>query len=84
MPYSILRFSGDGNYGEGPCALVLPDIKMLNVMNRDMMQAAELAVMPPMLAARDGIFSTGFNLTPGAINYGGVDERCAGAGDPRG
>lgn len=75
MPYSILRFSGDGNYGEGPCALVLPDIKMLNVMNRDMMQAAELAVMPPMLAARDGIFSTGFNLTPGAINYGGVDDQ---------
>lgn len=44
-------------------------------MNRDMMQAAELAVMPPMLTARDGIFSTGFNLTPGAINYGGVDDQ---------
>lgn len=75
MPYSILRFTGDSNYGHGPCALVLPDIRMLNVMNRDMMQAAELAVMPPMLAARDGVFSAGFNLTPGAINYGGVDDQ---------
>jgi len=76
MPYSVLRFTGDSNYGEGPCALVLPDIKMLNVMNRDMMQAAELAVMPPLLAARDGVFSaTGINLTPGAVNYGGVDDQ---------
>lgn len=75
MPYAVLRFSGDGNYGDGPCSLILPDIKMLNVMNRDMMQAAELAVMPPMLAAEDGIFSAGFSLTPGAINYGGIDRQ---------
>lgn len=75
MPYAVLRFSGDANYGTGPSELVLPDIKMLNVMNRDMMQAAELAVMPPMLAAEDGIFSSGFNLTPGAINYGGIDRQ---------
>lgn len=75
LPYAILRFSGAGNYGEGPCSLILPDIKQLNVMNRDMIQAAELAVMPPMLAAEDGVFSSGFNLTPGAINYGGVDRQ---------
>lgn len=74
MPYAVLRFAGDANYGEGPCALVLPDIKQLNVMNRDVMQAAQRVVNPALLAAHDGVFSAAMNLTPGAVNYGGVDE----------
>ena len=80
MPYAILRFTGDANYGEGPCALVLPDIKQLNLMNRDVIQAAQRVVNPALLAAHDGVFSpAGINLTPGAVNYGGVDE----SGRPR-
>lgn len=75
MPYSMIRFSGSGNYGVGPCSIILPDIKMLNAMTRDVGQASQLAVIPPMLLANDSFFSSSFNLTPGAMNYGGVDDQ---------
>jgi hypothetical protein len=46
---------------------------MLNEMNRTVIQAAQLAVLPPLLAHRDGILDA-IRLTPAAINYGGVDD----------
>lgn len=53
---------------------ILPDVKMLNEMNKTVMQAAQLATLPPLLAARDGILDA-IRVTPGAINYGGVDDQ---------
>jgi hypothetical protein len=52
---------------------ILPDVKMLNEMNRTTIQAAQLALLPPMLVHRDGILDA-MRLTPGALNYGGVDD----------
>ncbi len=76
FPYSVGRYDllpGEV-YGRGPCMTILPDVKMLNEMNRTTIQAAQLSVLPPMLAHRDGILDA-IKLTPAAINYGGVDDK---------
>jgi hypothetical protein len=53
---------------------ILPDVKMLNEMNRVTVQAAQLALLPPLLARRDGILDA-IRLTPAAVNYGGLDDQ---------
>lgn len=60
-------------HGRSPAMTVLPDIKMLNEMERTTIQAAQLATLPPLLAHKDGILDA-IRLTPAAINYGGVDD----------
>lgn len=75
FPYAVGRYdltAGDV-YGRSPCMTILPDVKMLNEMNRTTIQAAQLALLPPMLVHRDGILDA-MRLTPGALNYGGVDD----------
>lgn len=75
FPYAVGRYDlvpGE-IYGRSPCMTILPDVKMLNEMNRTTIQAAQLAVLPPLLAHRDGILDA-IRLTPAAINYGGVDD----------
>ncbi len=61
-------------YGRSPCMTILPDVKMLNEMNRVTVQAAQLALLPPLLARRDGILDA-IRLTPAAVNYGGLDDQ---------
>lgn len=76
FPYPVSRYSATPGdiYGRGPAELVLPDVKMLNGMNKTTFQAGQLRVLPPILAHRDGILD-GVKLTPAAINYGGVDAQ---------
>jgi hypothetical protein len=76
FPYSVGRYDllpGEV-YGRSPCMTILPDVKMLNEMNRTTIQAAQLAVLPPLLAGRDGILDA-IKITPAAINYGGVNDQ---------
>lgn len=75
MPYAVGRYDlAPGEvYGRSPCMTILPDVKMLNEMNRTTIQAAQLKVLPPLLAHNDGILDA-IRLTPAAINYGGVDD----------
>lgn len=76
FPYAVSRYDlvpGE-IYGRSPCMTILPDVKMLNEMNRTTIQAAQLAVLPPQLAHRDGILDA-IKMTPAAINYGGVDDQ---------
>ena len=75
FPYAVSRYAVTSGevYGRGPAQLILPDVMMLNEMNRTVIQAAQLAVLPPLLAHRDGILDA-IRLTPAAINYGGVDD----------
>lgn len=75
MPYPVGRYDlAPGEvYGRSPCMTILPDVKMLNEMNRTTIQAAQLKVLPPLLAHADGILDA-IRLTPAAINYGGVDD----------
>lgn len=76
MPYACGRYDLNPGevYGRSPCMTILPDVKMLNEMNKTTIQAAQLAVLPPLLANRDGILDA-IRLTPAAINYGGVDDQ---------
>jgi len=52
---------------------VLPDIKMLNEMSKTVIRAAHKIVDPPLLLQEDGALSA-FDMRPGALNYGGVNE----------
>lgn len=76
FPYAVSRYANTPGeiYGRGPVELILPDVKMLYAMMNTTVQAAQLAALPPQLAHRDGILDA-LRLTPGAINYGGVDDQ---------
>jgi hypothetical protein len=75
FPVAVSRYSVSAGevYGRSPCMTVLPDIKMLNEMERTTIQAAQLATLPPLLAHKDGILDA-FRMTPAAMNYGGIDD----------
>lgn len=77
FPYPTARYDlvpGEV-YGRSPCMTILPDVKMLNVMMRDTVQAAQLKALPPMIAARDGIGGGAIRMTPAAFNPGWVDDQ---------
>jgi hypothetical protein len=76
MPYAIGRYvTGPREvYGRSPAMTVLPDIKMLNEMSKTVIRAAHKMVDPPLLLQDDGVLQA-FDLRPGALNYGGVDEQ---------
>lgn len=70
FPYAVSRYSVTPGevYGRGPADIVLPDVFMLNDMNKTTMQAAQLVALPPLLTGRDGI-GQAVRLTPGAVNH---------------
>lgn len=76
MPYAIGRYTTNPKeiYGRSPAMTVLPDIKMLNEMSKTVLRAAHKIVDPPLLLQDDGALQA-FDLRPGALNYGGVDEQ---------
>ena len=76
MPYQVSRHvtAPRETYGRSPCMMVLPDIKMLNEMEKTIIRAAHKMVDPPLLAFGDGVLSA-FNARPNAINYGAVDDQ---------
>lgn len=78
FPYMVSRYVTAPRevYGRSPAMTVLPDIKMLNEMNKTTIRQAQLAVEPPILVYDDGVLGRpdGFGLTPGYINYGGVSK----------
>lgn len=73
QPYAVSRYtkSADELYGRSPAMLVLPDINMLNRMNKATIKGAEKAVDPPLMTMDDSLAP--FNLTAGAMNYGTLD-----------
>lgn len=75
LPYAISRHVTSPNeiYGRSPAMMVLPDIKMVNEMEKTNIRAGHKIVDPPLLAYGDGILSS-FNARPNAVNYGAVDE----------
>ena len=76
MPYAVGRYvTGPKEvYGRSPAMTVLPDIKMLNEMSKTVMRAAHKIVDPPLLLQEDGALQA-FDLRPGALNYGGVNDQ---------
>jgi len=61
-------------YGSSPAIRVLPDIKTLNEMEKTILMQGQKSVNPVLVAAKDVLLSQ-FSMVPGAINYGGMDER---------
>lgn len=76
MPYAISRHvtAPKETYGRSPVMMVLPDIKMVNEMEKTTLRAAHKIVDPPLLLYGDGILSA-FSTRPNALNFGGVDEQ---------
>lgn len=74
MPYQVSRHvtAPRETYGRSPAMQVLPDIKMVNEMEKTILRAAHKIVDPPLLVYGDGVMSA-FSVRPNAINYGGVD-----------
>lgn len=74
MPYAVSRHvtAPKETYGRGPAMQLLPDIKMLNEMEKTMVRAAHKVVDPPLLVYGDGVLNA-FSTRPNALNYGGMD-----------
>ncbi len=77
MPYMIPRWEKDSNevHGRGPGIVALADAKMLNEMNKTMLQSGQLKVAPPVMIDDDGVETTldfrprGRNVVrPGLLN----------------
>lgn len=79
FPFSVSRYltATDEVYGRGPAMMALPDVKMLNEMAKTDIRAVHKLVDPPLLLHDDGIMGNGamqINMTPGGINFGGVNR----------
>lgn len=75
MPYIVSRYALSSReiYGRSPAISMLPDISMLQEMRRTTIEAANMAVDPPVLLPDDAISE--FDLTPGARNYGATNDQ---------
>lgn len=73
FPYPISRYvvAPGETYGRSPAMLVLPGIKVLNEQKKTFLKQGHRTVDPVLLAYDDGVVD-GFDLTPGAVNYGGM------------
>lgn len=76
FPVSVGRFyaNDDSQYGAGPAMDALPDINMVNEMERTNIKGAQKAVDPPLLLPEDGALE-GFDLRSGSLNWGGLDDK---------
>lgn len=61
-------------YGRGPARKCLPDIKMLNTMERTLLKAGQKAVDPPLVLANEG-FMLPIRTSPGSLIYKEDEDR---------
>ncbi len=70
MPYVVPRFlkaTGE-TMGRSPAMVALPDVKMLNLMSKTIIQAAQKQIDPPLLVPDDG-FLLPIRTQPGGLNF---------------
>ena len=69
-PYIVSRWSKYSGeiYGRSPGMKALPDAKMLNKMKKATIEAAQLAVAPPLQVPDDGVLLP-IKTAPNSINY---------------
>lgn len=58
----------DSEYAYSPASIALADIKMLNTISRDILEAAQKTIHPPLILPHDG-FLLPLKTGPKAINY---------------
>jgi hypothetical protein len=70
MPYIVPRFlKATGEVmGRSPAMVALPDVKMLNLMSKTIIQAAQKQIDPPLLVPDDG-FILPVRTQPGGLNF---------------
>jgi len=75
FPYLVQWWDQAENcsYGQSPLMSVLGDLKMLQVMSKTALKAAQQVVDPPM-ATMPGFYNKRLNLNPRAVNAGYLDE----------
>ena len=70
FPYVVPRFlkaTGE-TMGRSPAMVALPDVKMLNLMSKTIIQAAQKQIDPPLLVPDDG-FILPIRTNPGGLNF---------------
>jgi len=70
FPYIVPRFlkaTGE-TMGRSPAMVALPDVKMLNLMSKTIIQAAQKQIDPPLLVPDDG-FLLPIRTQPGGLNF---------------
>lgn len=79
FPYMIGRYvvAPGETYGRSPAMDALPDIKVVNEIEKTTLRTGQRAADPPYLAADDGVLGA-FQVRPGAIIPGGINAQ----GDP--
>jgi len=75
FPYPVSRYSTTPGeiYGRGPMLNSLNAAKCLNEMKKTMLKQGQRITDPPLFAPDDGVLD-GADFTPGALNYGGVNQ----------
>ena len=75
FPYAVPRYfqATNESYGRSPAMDVLPAIKTLNEQKKNMLKQGHRVLDPVLLAHDDGVLDA-FDLTPGALNFGGVSK----------
>ncbi|WP_068090910.1 portal protein [Novosphingobium rosa] len=75
MPLSFSRYALSPNsvYGIGPSGKTIGSIKMLNMMERDVVKAQHIGLSPPILMPSDGTINR-MEMTPGAPIPGGMEN----------
>lgn len=76
FPYHVPRWtklSGEF-YGRGPARRCLPDIKMLNAMEKTILKAGQKKVDPPLVLANEG-FLLPIRTSPGSLIFKEDEER---------
>ena len=70
QPFVAPRWDVDSTnvYGRGPGRRSLPDVKQLQVLEKDKLYAAELLIRPPVQASAS-LENEAFNLIPGGITF---------------
>lgn len=70
LPYVVPRFlKATGEVmGRSPAMVALPDVKMINLMSKTIIQAAQKQIDPPLLVPDDG-FLLPIRTQPGGLNF---------------
>jgi len=70
FPYAVPRYLKSSNeiYGRSPAMNALPDVKMLNLMSKTSIKAAQKQIDPPLMVPDDG-FLMPIRTVPGGLNY---------------
>lgn len=75
FPYMIGRYvvAPGETYGRSPAMDALPDIKVVNEIEKTTLRTGQRAADPPYLASDDGVLGA-FQIRPGAVIAGGLDS----------